>query len=107
MPSPTKGVPVELDRKRHLRYPLGSLRQMSDGDVDLVAMLHLGLKHEDEELSVEQVGEMIDLEDLPKLAEPMRKATGGLVDIDKLFGLNGAGPEGGAEGNAPGPTADG
>lgn len=99
MPSPTKGVAVELDKERHLRYPLGTLREVS-ADADLVTVLYLGLKHEDGDLTPEQVGEMIDLEMLPELAEPLRKATGNLIDIDRMFYRNGVEPEGGAEGNA-------
>ena len=99
MPSASKGVPVELDKKRHLRFPLGVLRDFDEG-VDLVQALYLGLKHEDEELTPEKVGEIVDLETLPKLAEPLRKATGNLVDIDVIFARNGVEPEGGAEGNA-------
>jgi hypothetical protein len=106
MPSPTKGVPVELDRTRRLRYPLGVLHGITN-DTPLDKVLWLGLKHEDAELTVEQVGDMIDLEMMPALAEPLRKATGGLVKVNILFSMNGVEPEGGAEGNAPKPGADG
>jgi hypothetical protein len=102
MPSPTKGVPVELDRTRHLRFPLGVLRGI-EADTQLATVMYLGLKHEDPELTVEQVGEMIDLEMMPGLVEPLKIATGGLVDAGVLFGFantNGAQAEGGAEGNA-------
>ena len=110
MPSPTKGVPVNLDRLRHLRYPLGVLRDIET--TDLATVLWLGLKHEDAELTVEQVGEMYDLSMMPDLVEPLRKATGGLVKAGVLFDRsmsNGDRPpeEGGAEGNAPGATPAG
>lgn len=109
MTAPTKGVPVQLDRVRHLRFPLGVLRNI-EADTDLATVLHLGLKHEDEELTAEDVGEMIDLEMMPDLVEPIRKATGGLVNVGLLFGhANGNGAhapeEGGAEGNGTGTPA--
>lgn len=106
MPSPSKGVPVTLDRVRHLRYPLGVLRGITV-DTDLAEVLYLGLKHEDEELTAEQVGEMIDLEMMPSLADPLKRATGGLVNVKLMFSLNGAEPEDGAQGKTPTPDADG
>lgn len=106
MPAPSKGVPVTLDRVRHLRYPLGVLRGITV-DTDLAEVLYLGLKHEDDELTAEQVGEMIDLEMMPSLADPLRKATGGLVNVRVMFSLNGDGPEDEAEGKAPTRAVDG
>lgn len=93
-PAPTRGVPVDLDRTRHLRYPLGVLHGIEEfGLKDLPKMLYLGLKHEDEEITEEALGEMVDLEMLPDLAEPLRKATAGLFDITVLFNRNGSAPE--------------
>lgn len=100
-PKPTRGVAVELDRKRYLRFPLAALRQI-DENTDLVTILYLGLRHEDEDLTEDDVGEIIDLEMLKDLTEPLRKATAGLINVDALFGIeNGDAPEeGGAEGNS-------
>ncbi|HSH45231.1 MAG TPA: hypothetical protein VK966_05220 [Longimicrobiales bacterium] len=85
MPAPTRGVAITLDRERHLRFPLGVLRDIQGDDADMVTILHTGLKHEDPELTVEQVGEMIDLEMLPELTEPLKKATGGMIDLGRLL----------------------
>lgn len=103
-PTPTKGVPITLDRQRHLRFPLGTLRNMDESS-DVVSVLYLGLKHEDPELTEEQVGGLVDLEMMPTLVEPLRQATGGLINLKVMFGLNGSGPEGGTEGNERGPEA--
>lgn len=98
-PKPTKGVEVSLDKKRHLRYPLATLRAITD-DADLITILHLGLKWEDENLTEEEVGEIVDLEMLHELADPLKKATGGLVDVNALLGIAAdEASEGGAEGN--------
>lgn len=99
-PAPTRGVPVELDRTRRLRYPLGVLHGYTgEGDVGtaLADLLHRGLKHEDPDLTVEEVGEIVDLEMIPNLIEPLRKATGGLANVEALFGLNGDKPAGKAK----------
>lgn len=85
MTSPTRGVPVQMDRERHIRFPLAVLRDF-DEDADLGTVLYLGLKHEDPDLTPEQVGEIVDLEMLPELGEPLRKASGGLIQLDKYLG---------------------
>lgn len=86
----SRGVKITLDRERRLRYPLGVLNDLQ-GDADLAKILYAGLKHEDPELTVEKVGELVDLEMLPELAEPLKKATGGMIDLSRL--LDAAEPE--------------
>lgn len=85
-PKPTKGVPVELDKVRHFRFPLSVLRSIQgDGDSSLENLLYLGLKHEDPDLTPEAVADMVSLDMLEQLKEPLKKATGGLIDLDALF----------------------
>lgn len=88
-PTPTKGTPVRLDRERHFRFPISALRAL-EGDSSLEQLLFLGLKHEDPELTREQVGEIVSLDMLDQLKEPLKKATGGIIDLDKLFADAGA-----------------
>ena len=89
MPSktkPTKGVPVDLDRTRHLRFPLSSLRALQEDDAkSLEGILCAGLKHEDPDLTPEKVGEIVSLDMLDGLTGPVKEATGGLVDLGVIF----------------------
>lgn len=85
-PTPTRGVEITLDKKRYLRYPLGVLNSMKDGKTTLGQLLFLGLKRDDPELTLEQVEDMIDLENLKDLFEPVKKATGGIVNLTRVFG---------------------
>lgn len=86
-PAPTRGVPVTLDKVRHLRYTLGTRKRLlqeiggeealNDLTGDKMAILLLyGLKHEDPDLTLEQVEEMVDLENLPVVVEAFAKAMG-------------------------------
>lgn len=86
-PAPTKGVAVELDRTRYLRYPLAVLKQLqSEGaDKSLQQILLLGLQKDDPALTLEQLEDIVTLENMHVLFEPMRKATGGLIDLSRLF----------------------
>ena len=117
MPSPTRGVPVTIDRERHFRYSLATLRKIEEelGGLDKIEgvgnithVLWLGLKHEDEELTEEQLAELVDAEMLPDVIVAMRAAMGG----GRLTATVGAGaPEattqGASEGNAGAATAEG
>jgi hypothetical protein len=85
MPKPTKGVPVELDKTRHLRFPLSALHAIAENP-SLEHVLYLGLKHEDDTLTPESVGDLVGLDMLDSLQEPLKKATGGLVDLSAVFG---------------------
>lgn len=86
--TPTRGVRImTLDRERYLRYSFATRKKMlADlggeerfkqlaGD-DLPLVLWYGLRHEDPELTVEQVEELIDLEHLNETVEVMLKALG-------------------------------
>lgn len=86
--APTRGVPVTLDRERHLRYSFATRKQMLaelggeealrsglTGDM-LPKVLWYGLKHEDAALTVEQVEEMLDMENLQTVVKVMLKAMG-------------------------------
>ena len=86
-PAPTRGVAVELDRTRYLRYTLGVLKRLQEHGADnsLGQILLLGLKSDDPALTVEQVEEMIDLENLHTLFDPVKRATGGLIDLSVVF----------------------
>lgn len=86
-PAPTRGVAVDLDKRRYLRYPLKVLRglQAEGAAASLGQILFLGLKEDDPELKLEDVEALIDLENLPTLFEPVKKATGGLIDLTKVF----------------------
>lgn len=75
-----KGIEVELDKKRTIRYTLNSLIDLEErfGSItevyevlgenismkDLRFLLYVGLKHEDKELTEEEVGELITFQDI-------------------------------------------
>ena len=93
-PSPTRGVPIVLDRERHLRFSLKTMREMRekfgpDGlkagfNQDKIAeLLWYGLRGEDPGLTVEDVEELVDLETLSAVMEAVSLATGthGYVEV--------------------------
>lgn len=82
--TPTRGVPVMLDRERRLRFPLSAVKEMDEG-TSLDRLLWLGLRHEDPDLTQEQVADMIDMEMLLDLRDPLKKATAGRFDLEKIF----------------------
>ena len=86
-PTPSKGVPVDLDRRRYFRYNLRDLRKIREefGDEVLQAgvsgdklakVLCIGLQGDDPDLTPEKVEEIIDLEKLEDVVAAMRKAMG-------------------------------
>lgn len=86
-PTPTRGVPVLLDRERRFRYTLRTIREITkefgEGALSmeltgekLAKVLWHGLKHEDPDLTVEQVEDAIDLENLHEVLDAMKKAMG-------------------------------
>ena len=86
-PTPTRGVPLMLDRERYLRFSLGTIRRLKEKlgktaleegvSTDLLAeLLWFGLQHGDPELTVEQVEEMVDLEHLTEIMDAVALATG-------------------------------
>lgn len=89
-PTPTRGVPIQLDRLRHIRFSLKTTKAMrekfgadtlKDGfDQDKIAeLLWFGLKWEDSDLTVDQVEEMVDLENLVEVMKAVSQATGTLA----------------------------
>lgn len=86
-----KIVAINLDRERHLRFNLNSLiiiekltgkrfDKMGD-DMSLEtlrAMLFAGLSWEDKELTVDDIGEMIDFENLEEVMAKLSEAMQGL-----------------------------
>lgn len=84
-------VTITLDKERHLHFTLNSLELIEDltgvsidkiGDNMnmklLKAIIYAGLKHEDSELTLESVGEMIGFEDIEKVSKAIAEAFGGL-----------------------------
>ncbi len=82
-------VTIQLDRERHLQFDLNAMATFeeltgkslfkggSSGDMtakDCRALLYAGLKHEDKDLTLEQVGAMITLDNMPDIAEVLAKA---------------------------------
>lgn len=69
-----KGVTIELDKPRTLRYGMNALAKIEDvtgksimnldlnniGIKDLLAIVYAGLFHEDKNLTVAKVGDLID-----------------------------------------------
>lgn len=87
-PTPTRGVPVQLDRERHLRFTLRTIREirtefgmdaLTEGvSMEAIAkLLWYGLKHEDPDLTVEAVEELVDMQNLTELIQAVTAATGG------------------------------
>lgn len=114
-PRPTRGIPVTLDRERRLRYTFKTRRQMLEavggeeafqkgltGD-KLPEVLWYGLRHEDPSLTVGDVEDMVDMENLNEVVQCMLKAMGYKGQVVTLP------PEAGAEGNPPSvaPAAEG
>jgi hypothetical protein len=84
-------VKVHLDKERVLKFTLNSLVYAEDQGVDLQSMnskntklklkdlrtlLFAGLMHEDSELTAEDVGGMIDIQNLKPISEALNKAFG-------------------------------
>ena len=96
-------VEVELDKKRSLRFTMGSLRRAekrlneirgSDvsifqilseenkgklGPDEIIVLFHHGLAHEDPNLTEDNVADMIDLRELDILGARLAEALGGAV----------------------------
>lgn len=86
-----KIVAINLDRERHLKFNLNSLitieritgqrfDKMGD-DMSLEtlrAMLFAGLSWEDKELTLDEIGELIDFENLEQVMDKLNEAMAGL-----------------------------
>ena len=81
-------ITVMLDKKRHIRFPLNALEKFEDvtglkifdmpAPTEMTikqfkAFLWAGLIHEDETLTIEQVGDMIDSGNLDKVTAAVNK----------------------------------
>src|SRR5262245_31579012 len=105
-------VEVELDRKRSLRFTMGSLRRAEKrldeirggqhlsifellseenkrklGPDEIIVLFHHGLLHEDSKLTEEDVADMLDVRQLDELGQRLADALGGAVKP------NASGPE--------------
>nr|DAR74651.1 MAG TPA: tail tube protein [Bacteriophage sp.] len=84
-----KGVTIELDKPRTLRYGMNALAKIEDitgktimaldlnslGIKDLLVIVYAGLCHEDKSLTIEQVGDLLDeYADLTMIAEKVGEA---------------------------------
>jgi uncharacterized protein YkvS len=81
-------VKIKLDKERTLRYTLNAIAELEDklgitidklGDLQLSAktvqiILWAGLIHEDETLTIKQVGDMVDFENLEYVQEKIAEA---------------------------------
>lgn len=82
-------VEVKLDKPRHFRYDFNALVELEEHTgVDLLAgagwqptkfadirwFVWLGLKHEDAELTEEQVGAMLGMDNLTEVTDAMNRA---------------------------------
>jgi hypothetical protein len=87
VPKPTRGVVVELDRTRYLRYSLGTLRKIREelgadalekgvADEKLAKVLWYGLVEEDPSITTEQIEQMVDMENLQSVLDAVMKAMG-------------------------------
>ncbi|MDK0636891.1 hypothetical protein P5F55_14005 [Clostridium perfringens] len=86
-----KVVTIELDKERHLYYTLNSLElieKLIGTSIDklgenmnmstLKVLLYAGLKHEDKNITVDEVGELVGFEDIEKVSEAINEAFKGL-----------------------------
>jgi len=84
-----KLIPIQLDKERHLKFDLNAFAALEDvyGDINAAfeamqrgsvkairAMLWAGLIHEDETLTIQQVGAMVDLNNLNEIMNVLTKA---------------------------------
>lgn len=84
-----KGVSIQLDKPRTLRYGMNALAKIEDitgktimsldltslGIKDLLVIVYAGLCHEDKNLTLEQVGDLLDeYTDITTLAEKVGEA---------------------------------
>lgn len=85
-PAPTRGVPVTLDKVRHIRYSFATIRKIREefgdaalgkmGEGQLAKILLYGLQHEDPELTEQALEDLIDMQNLKEVVQAMSKAMG-------------------------------
>ena len=82
-----KKIAVQLDKERNLAFPLMSLvrlkkehgleikdladEEKSQDIENIIKVIWAGLIHEDKELTVEDVGYMLDISELPAISEKL------------------------------------
>jgi len=110
MSSLVKSVPIDLDKTRHLRYDFNALCEIEEGLgitlpelgtklsgkiklSDLRTVVWAGLIHEDESLSIKQVGALLVPSKLGEIAEKVSKAFSEAFPSDEEIPKNGKGPE--------------
>ena len=91
----SKPIDIELDKKRQLRYTLGSFAYLEEtyGDIDkafnkmeqgsmnaIIDIIYAGLIHEDATLTKHQVAHMIDISNMNEIVEQITKAMGNDVN---------------------------
>ena len=85
-------VEIELDKKRNLRYTMNAVCEFEDlidrplsqlekdlSMSDMRAMIWCGLKHEDESLTLHDVGEMLDMANIGDVMDVVMDAFGKAV----------------------------
>ena len=93
-----KGVEITLDKKRHLLFGLNALcdledefgnvnaafKQISSGSMKGIRkLLHIGLVHEDEELTEKKVGNLVTIADIAEVSQKITMAmTQGLPKVE-------------------------
>jgi hypothetical protein len=109
---PVRGLRLELDRPRHLRFTLGALRRIEEASgigieqqealaewsrtlEGVTTMLWAGLCHEDPDLTLEQVYEIVDIENFSQIR----------AAIDQAVGVAMPAPAAGGNGTAARPLA--
>lgn len=86
-----KPVTIQLDKERTLKYTLNSFAKMEEtyGSVDkalaamqegsiraIIFMLWAGLRHEDKDLTIDSVGDMVDILDMDLVSQKMNEVMG-------------------------------
>ncbi|URZ16859.1 hypothetical protein [Clostridium felsineum] len=90
----TKATVINLDKERHLKFNLNSFRKlealtgykitqmselMQEMSAELITqLLYVGLMHEDKELTMDAVGELVDMDNLDYVANCLMQAVEGL-----------------------------
>jgi hypothetical protein len=104
LPTPTRGVPVELEGKTYyLRFSLAAMKSIVGDENEenffknmtiakLGPMLLAGLKASAPELTLEQLEEMIDLQNIAEITDALGKAVGRPAKV-KLSGEDSPAPE--------------
>ena len=95
----SKPIQIELDKKRNLRYTLGSFAYLEEtyGNIDkafekmeqgsmmaIIDIIYAGLIHEDANLTKHQVSHMIDIANMNEIVEQITKAMGNDVNGDTV-----------------------